>query len=84
MLDRMKARKASESPFPYTSKHICYFGVDKEGNVYWIGNSKSERHSAVPYVKSGEWKLFSVWPGQWRSDLFEIDDISKFVDAYII
>lgn len=79
-----EARKASESPFPYTSKHICYFGVDKVGNVHWIDDSKSSRRAAIPFVKSGEWKLFSVWPGQWRSDLFEIDDISKFVDAYII
>lgn len=29
-------------------------------------------------VHSGESRLFAVWPGSWRSDLFAIDDLDTF------
>ena len=30
------------------------------------------------HAQSGISKLFAVWPGQWRSDLFIIDDLEAF------
>ena len=32
----------------------------------------------VARVRSGETKLYAVWPGEWSSDLFLVDDIDEF------
>ena len=34
-------------------------------------------------VKNEGSKLYAVWPGEYRSDLFEIDDIELYGKAYI-
>lgn len=32
-------------------------------------------------ARSGESRIFAVWPGQWRSDLFIIDDLDEYAKA---
>lgn len=73
---------SKEPSFPYDSSMVCYFGVDKSGGVHWINHTKGQRREAVSKVVSGEWKLYAAWPGDWHTDLFEIDDISKYVKLY--
>ncbi len=71
-----RSAKAVEH-FPYKSKLLCYIEVMSNGTVKDVSYSQHKRE-ALENVKSGESRLFAVWPGQWRSDLFKIDDIEAF------
>ena len=37
-----------------------------------------EKRSAYINAQAGISKIFAVWPGRWRSDLFIIDDLDAF------
>jgi hypothetical protein len=71
--------------FPYTSNLVCYILVDgdKVEQVY------HHRKSDLPFVeevynkvKNGEACLYAVWPENYRSDLFKIDDIELFAKKF--
>jgi hypothetical protein len=63
-------RKASEAPFPYRSKMIAYMVVIN-GEIVQITFKE-----AVAAAESGI-KVYGAWPGQWRQDVFELDNIIK-------
>lgn len=70
-------RLASESDnFPYEQATVCYLEVDGHGVV----TSPPEPHVS-DRVRSGESRLYAVWPGHYRSDLFLIDDIDEYEKA---
>ena len=76
-------RKATEADyFPYDSKLVCYIELTKDGKMEQVQNYVAEKREVYSRVKSGKSKLYAVWPGQWRSDLFEIDDIDAYGKAY--
>lgn len=63
--------------FPYTAKTLCYIEVTKEGTVsHGVDAGTYER------ARSGESRLFAVWLGSWRSDLFAIDDLDEYARAH--
>jgi hypothetical protein len=70
-------RYASHSPdFPYTLPTVCYLEVRSDGSV----------HSPPPdgveaRVRASESRLYAVWPGKYRSDLFLIDDLDDYEKA---
>lgn len=67
--------------FPYDSKTTCYILVRNNGEVDHITHSLSNLKNAYDNVLKGEAKLYAVWPGNYRSDLFIIDDLNAFADA---
>lgn len=76
----MRSAKEQEY-FPYDSKLVCYVLVSKSGTVSQVQHSRSELTAAYMAVSEGKAVLYAVWPGQWRSDLFVIDDLNAFADA---
>lgn len=72
--------------FPYRSKLNCYFEVCKDGKVSQIPhiNKCDAAYVAQAYKRAlnGQSKIFAVWPGNYRSDLFEIDDLNAFAAAF--
>lgn len=82
-------RSAKENiNFPYEMKLVCYFEVDKSGNVKQVNHiTISERpklFDAYRRAKNQATTLYAVWPGQYKSDLFIIDDLKAFARAYNI
>lgn len=74
-------RSAKESGcFPYGNKRVCYIEVSDNGNVRQL-SSRQEKFDAFCHAKAGIGKLLAVWPGQWRSDLFVIDDLDAFFEG---
>lgn len=75
-------RSAKDSNFPYSMSTICYFEVDKKGNVSQVPHkNKSDRSKVLEAYQRALNKtitLYAVWPGNWSSDLFIIDDIDGF------
>ncbi|MFF8672585.1 hypothetical protein [Streptomyces sp. NPDC015242] len=63
--------------FPYTLATTCYIEVHKDGRV-----TQGAGTDAYQRALAGESRLFAVWPGQWRSDLFAIDDLDEYARAH--
>ena len=63
--------------FPYQNPLVCYFEVFEDGTVRQVSN-KNDKIVACVNVQTGRSVLFAVCPGQWRSDLFIIDDMKSF------
>lgn len=75
-------RSAKESPFPYTSSLVCYMALDQNGVLIQVDRGFSDVSEAYRRAMAREIRLYAVWPGNCRSDLFEIDDLSAFADAF--
>ena len=67
--------------FPYDSKRVCYILADSKGHISQIDHTKTALQSAYDTVTGGQAVLYAVWPGEYRSDLFIIDDLNAFADA---
>ncbi|MCP2321027.1 hypothetical protein APR12_006417 [Nocardia amikacinitolerans] len=75
----MQPRSSAElgNDFPYTSQTVCYIEVGEDGTV-----SHGVNIDSWSRAKGGKSRLFAVWPGQWRSDLFVIDDLDRMGGAF--
>lgn len=72
----MRSAKATEG-FPYRSKTVCFMQLSPNGELKQLTDRK-EKCDAYLEAKLGNCQIVAVWPGQWRSDLFIIDDLEKF------
>ena len=74
------------SDFLFTLDTMCYFEVDKKGIVTQIPHKrKADRELVYEAYKRAVVKkttLYAVWPGNWSSDLFVIDDLEAFAVAF--
>lgn len=77
----MRSAKACDN-FPYRSKQICYFQVDKNGEVSQLQPNISEMETAYQSASLGNTTIYAVQPGDYKSDLFIIDDINILADAF--
>jgi len=77
----MRSAKENKS-FPYQSNTICYFEVSGHGEVSQIGRDFNSIAAAYRNAASQRTRIFAVWPGEWSSDLFIIDDLNAFADAF--
>lgn len=79
-------RSAKENNFPYKMSTICYFEVDKDGNVLQVPHkNKTDRAKLLEVYQRAMDKaitLYAVWPGNWSSDLFIIDDLEAFAKEF--
>ena len=80
-------RSAKETPeFPYHMDTICYFEVYKDGKVCRVHHKNKsdlpEVNAAYERALNKETVLYGVWPGNWRSDLFIIDDLKSFAKTF--
>ena len=73
---KMRSSKETEG-FPYGSNRICYIELFASGEIKQLATYHDKIEGYV-HAQSGISKLFAVWPGQWRSDLFIIDDLEAF------
>ena len=80
-------RSAKEAGnFPYRMSTVCYFEVDSDGNVKRIPhkNKSDIEHvlEALKRAEQGMTTIYAVWPGNWSSDLFIIDDLEEFAEKF--
>lgn len=83
----MRSAKATEN-FPYRMSTVCYFEVDKNGGVSQVYHkNKSDWPKVLEAYQRAMNKtttLYAVWPGNWNSDLFIIDDLDALAKAFNI
>ena len=75
-------RSAKTNPFPYRGSLVCYLSLDAAGSLTQVGHDFSSAAEAYRRAAAGEIRLYAVWPGEYSSDLFEIDDLNAFADAF--
>jgi hypothetical protein len=72
-------RPASAAPFPYGYPGIvCY--LEQTGTEINQMRSRDDLRGAVRRAHVGESRLVAVWPGQYRSDAFIIDDLAALAE----
>ena len=77
--EKRKMRSAKESGcFPYGSKLVCFMELWPNGDLIQL-SSKHEKREACFHAMGGKSKVVAVWPGNWRSDLFIVDDLEAFL-----
>ena len=83
----MRSAKEAEN-FPYRMSTVCYFEVYKNGQVKRIYHkNKSDITKVIEaYERAKEniTTIYAVWPGNWSSDLFIIDDLELFAEKFEI
>ena len=81
-LQEEKMRSAKETGcFPYRSKLVCYMELSNEGDIKQL-STRDAKFQAYLNAKAGVSKILAVWPGQWRSDLFIVDELDSFLDVH--
>ncbi|GAA2442511.1 hypothetical protein GCM10010191_68540 [Actinomadura vinacea] len=63
--------------FPYGLSTMCYIEVRSDGTV-----THGRDAGTYQRARDGESRLFAVWPGKWKSDLFAIDDLDQYAKAF--
>lgn len=72
-------RPASAAPFPYGYPGIvCY--LEQSGTAISQMHTRGDLRDAVRRAHAGESRLLAVWPGQYRSDAFVIDDLAALAE----
>lgn len=82
-------RKCSEvDSFPYTAKYCCLIEVRKNNIVEQITHYRKmdldDVKNAYLRAANNESVLYYVWPGNYRSDMFVVDDLDQFSKAFEI
>jgi len=79
----MAARNISSSGggFPYKDPTICYIAVDNQGNVDKV--KPADMVAALDAARADEIKMYAVWPGKTRSDLFLVDTFESITAAWL-
>ncbi|GAB2992026.1 hypothetical protein LWP59_33845 [Amycolatopsis acidiphila] len=75
-MNEPRSAASTGNDFPYKAKTVCYIEVGKDGKVTQGGGRESYDRALA-----GECQLYAVWPGEWRSDLFIIDDLDEYARA---
>lgn len=70
---------AMGAEFPYRLQTMCYIEVTNNGTVMFGRDDGTYQRAC-----SGESRLYAVWPGQWSSHLFAIDDLDRYARAFDI
>ncbi|QIK57953.1 hypothetical protein G7059_08905 [Erysipelothrix sp. HDW6A] len=78
-------KKASEVEFfPYNSRHNCYMVINDNGKLEQIQHGVDNMKELYEKVKNNDSDLYIVWPGRYRSDLFIVDNLELFAEAFKI
>ncbi len=75
-------RKVSENKgFPFLSEDLCYYELVNNDLKDLIRNENLLRE-AYNRAKNKESKLYIAWHGNYRTDMFELDHLDSFAQAF--
>jgi hypothetical protein len=85
-IEGTNARLASKQDwFPYRAKTVSYMELGRDGKLMQISGhaaSREERHAALHRACAGLSVIYAVWPGEWLSDMFLMDDLDALADEW--
>lgn len=71
-----KVSEVTNIPFPFDSPTCCTLFIGNDGSFHQVYKNKELEYYTS--VKEGNGNLLIVWPGQYRSDAFLVDDIDQY------
>lgn len=74
-----RASAVNGDEFPYDWNRVCYMELSEDGELRQL-RYKDDLRQAVERARQGS-QIYAVWPGQYRSDLFLIDDLDALATA---
>ena len=75
-------RKVSENKgFPFLSQELCYYELENI-DLKDLTRNESLLREAYNRAKNEESKLYITWHGNYRTDMFELDDLDSFAQAF--
>lgn len=76
-------RRASEvDGFPYNSRRNCYIIINENGELEQIRYTVQAMKDLYTQVVNNNLNIFIVWPGNYTSDIFLVDDMNAFGRAF--
>ncbi len=64
--------------FPYDlASLMCYLFISPSGETFQLPNDISFK-DAYDKAVTNKGKILVIWPGKWRTDAFEVDDLHEF------
>ncbi|NLU81079.1 hypothetical protein HCA58_22575 [Micromonospora sp. HNM0581] len=75
-MGKPRSAAAAGKDFPYDLPTTCFIEVSNDGSV-----SQGADVQAYERAVAGTSRLFAVWPGNYSSDLFVIDDLDAYARA---
>lgn len=82
----MRSAKEAGRSFPYDMDTMCYMEVLSDATVtntqHKMVRDREGLQEVYERVKTGASKLYAAWPGNYSTDLFEIDDLEAFAKAF--
>lgn len=77
-------RNTSDNPeFPWLDRRVCFFVQSMaDARIHSVGIDRESRAEAIRMTDAGDLALYAVWPGQYRSDLFLVDDLTDMAEVY--
>lgn len=80
-----KASKVEYNEFPYLDRgRVLFFSLERGGLPRQLHSRDDVREAIRSAHRDNAFTLWAAWPGQWRTDLFRIDDLRAAADAYKI
>ena len=76
---RMHLASMQGGEFPYKSQRCCF--IEQSGEELGQLRSMDDKRAAVHRAVAGDSRILAVWPGEYRSDLFWLDDLTSFALA---
>ena len=80
----LEPRKASEVSFPYTG--VSYIRISDNNDIHFVNAPKSreDKLNLLELLKESKItgaKFIAPWVGQYRTDIFEIDDVDEAINC---
>lgn len=65
---------------PWTARHVALIHVSGSGSVCYENSKTGKRELLLKAIKQGGIVL-AAWPGEWRQDIFVVDDLEAAIAA---
>jgi hypothetical protein len=79
VFDGSALRQASDAPVPFRQRHVTFVRVGAEGRLEQAG-TVAEKQEMLRKLESDD-GLLAAWTGQYRTDVFWVDDVEAVRDA---
>lgn len=77
---KMRRTSDTEGNFPYGwPGRVCYMEITSYHIVQL--RTRADMREAIYRAQVGQSRIIAAWPGEWRTDVFEIDDINALALA---
>jgi hypothetical protein len=72
----MRRTSEVEDGFPWKAKTLAWLAVSPDGRIEQL-QYVGQKRTALLDAAAGQIRLLIAWPGQYRTDVFEVDNATE-------